>query len=270
MTGAGLASLDGATVLVTGASSGIGAALAPVLAARGATVGVAARRADRLDEVVEQCRHASPGDDPGHRRWAADLSDPRAAAALTVEAWDEMGGLDVVVNNAAVPMRRSVQRLDLATVETVTAMNYLSPVAIALAVLPHMVERDSGVIVNVSSMAGRLGVGREAAYCGSKFALCGWTEAMAMDLWHTGVAVRLVLPGAIATEIWDQPGNDPSPYQGPFEPPEDVAAGICDAICGDRFETWVPDLKAIAEYKTSEIDEFMAGAVEFIEGGRSS
>ena len=106
-----------------------------------------------------------------------------------------------------------------------------------------MLERDPGVIVNVSSFGGRAGIVKEAAYCASKFALCGWSEAMAMDLFHTGVDVRLILPGAIATEIWDQPGNDDPVYDGPFEPPETVAAGIIDAIEGDAFELYVPDMR---------------------------
>ena len=130
-------------------------------------------------------------------------------------------------------------------------------------------RHDRGVIVNVSSLGGRLGIANEAAYSASKFALCGWSEAMAMDLWSTGVDVRLVLPGAIATEIWDQPGNDPSPYRGPWEPAEDVAAVICDSLLGDRFEWWAPDMKSIAEFKTSDIDSFMAGAVEFVTGQQS-
>jgi short-subunit dehydrogenase len=256
-----LASLDGARVLVTGASSGIGAALAPMLAERGATVGIVARRADRLRQVLDACEVAGPG--LGHRLWSVDLSDPDAAARVGRDAWDAFGGLDAVVNNAAQPMRRPVQRLDVATVDSVMRTNFLSPVALSLAVLPGMLERDHGVIVNVSSLGGRIGIGREAAYVASKFALSGWSEATAMDLWSSGVEVRLVTPGAIDTEIWDQPGNDPSPYDGPFEPPEIVAEAICDALTGDRFEIYVPDMKAVAEFKTSEIDSFLASAATF-------
>jgi short-subunit dehydrogenase len=253
-----LATLDGARVLVTGASSGIGAALAPLLAERGATVGIVARRADRLDEVLLRCTAAGGRD---HRRWAVDLSDPDAAASVAVEAWDAFGHLDAVVNNAARPMRRSVPDLDVATVDQVMRINFLSPVALSLAVLPRMLERDAGVIVNVSSLGGRLGIMNEAAYSASKFALTGWSESMAMDLWSTGVDVRLITPGAIATEIWDQPGNDPAPFDGPFEPPDTVAAAICDALLSDSFETYTPDMKGVAEYKTSDIDGFMAGTV---------
>ena len=86
---------------------------------------------------------------------------------------------------------------------------------------------------------------------------------MALDLWHTGVQVRLVLPGAIDTEIWDLPDNDPPLYNGPLEPAENVAAGIVDAIEGEGFEHYLPDMKAIAEMKTSAIDDFMAGAIAF-------
>ena len=169
---------NGRTVLVTGASSGIGAAVARELAARGDTVALVARRADRLDEVLAECRRTSPASE----RWAADLSDPPAAADLALEIWDHFGGLDVVINNAAVPMRRHVSRLTMAEVERTMRINYLSPVAISLAVLPRMLERKSGTVVNVSSLGGRLGITSEAAYSGSKFALAGWSESMAIDL----------------------------------------------------------------------------------------
>jgi short-subunit dehydrogenase len=253
----------GANVLVTGASSGIGAALAPLLAERGATVGIVGRREDKLAEVLERCRaHA-----PESRLWVLDLADTEAAEALALEAWDAFGHLDVLVNNAAVPKRRAVTKLSLEEVRHTMAVNFESPVRMGQAVLPRMLERGSGSIVNVSSFGGRAGILHEAAYCASKFALCGWSESMALDLWGTGVDVRLILPGAIDTDIWDRPDNDEAPYQGPFEPPETVAEGIVAAIEGDGFEHYLPDMKAIAEMKTSDIDGFMAGVIAFNEAG---
>jgi short-subunit dehydrogenase len=252
--------VDGAKVLVTGASSGIGAALAPMLAERGATVGIVARRPDRLAEVLERCQaHA-----PASRMYVCDLGDTDAAEALVRHTWDDMGGLDVLVNNAAIPKRRAVQVLTLDEVRETMAVNFEAPVRMTLALLPKMLERNHGMVVNVSSFGGRAGIVKEAAYCASKFALCGWSEAMAMDLFHTGVDVRLILPGAIATEIWDQPGNDDPAYDGPLEPPETVAAGIIDAIEGDAFELYVPDMRPIVEFKTAGgVDDFRAGAVAF-------
>jgi len=255
----------GRTVLVTGASSGIGAAVARELAARGDTVALVARRADRLDEVLADCRATSATSE----RWAADLSDPTAAADLALEIWDHYGGLDVVVNNAGVPMRRHVSQLTMAEVERTMRINYLSPVAISLAVLPRMLARDSGTIVNVSSMGGRLGIAREAAYSGSKFALAGWSESMAIDLDRTGVSVKLILPGPVDTETWDQPDNDAPQYDGPKVPPQEVAGDIVDAIDSDRFEHYLPDMKSVIEFKTSDIDAFMLGMRALTEGAGS-
>jgi short-subunit dehydrogenase len=115
------------------------------------------------------------------------------------------------------------------------------------------------MIVNVSSLGGRLGITAEAAYSGSKFALAGWSESMVVDLDGTGVSVKLIIPGAIDTEIWDQPDNDAPLYDGPKEPPEAIAAGIVDAIDSDTFEHYLPDMKAIIEAKTSDIDSFIVG-----------
>jgi short-subunit dehydrogenase len=246
---------SGRTILVTGASSGIGAALARELAGRGDTLALVARRAERLDQVLADCRATASAS----QRWAADLSDPASAADLALEIWDHFGGLDVVVNNAAVPMRREVTRLTMAEVERTMRINYLSPVSISLAVLPRMLRRKSGTIVNVSSLGGRLGITAEAAYSGSKFALAGWSESMAIDLDGTGVRVKLILPGAIDTEIWDQPDNDAPLYDGPKEPPAAIAGALADAIDSDRFEHYLPDMKAVIEAKTADIDAFMVG-----------
>ena len=172
----------GRTVLVTGASSGIGAAVARSLAARGDTVALVARRADRLEAVLADCRTTSPASE----RWAADLSEPEAAAHLALRSGTTTAGSTSSINNAAVPMRRHVTRLTMAEVERTMRINYFSPVAITLAVLPRMLERGSGTIVNVSSLGGRLGITAEAAYSGSKFALAGWSESMAVDLDRLG------------------------------------------------------------------------------------
>jgi short-subunit dehydrogenase len=249
----------GSRVLVTGASSGIGAVTAVALAERGATVGLVARRADRLDAVLERCRaHA-----PRSQSWAVDLSDLDATARLANDAWDAFGGLDVIVNNAGIPKRRPSTELTVGDLSQVLHTNVLSPVHLTLTLLDRMIAAGRGVIVNVGSLAGRVGVPTEAAYCASKFALSGWSEALAIDLAGTGVEVRLILPGAIDTEIWDQPDNDPPIYDGPLEPPETVAAAIVAAIEGDAFETYVPDLKAIVELKTSDADAYLQGAAAF-------
>jgi short-subunit dehydrogenase len=131
-----------------------------------------------------------------------------------------------------------------------------------LALLPRWLERDHGMVVNVSSFGGRAGILGEAAYCASKFALAGWSEAMLMDLWDTGVEVRLVLPGAIDTEIWDVPGNDDPLFVGDLYPAQDLATGIADCIEGDQFELYLPDMKPIVEMKTSDAQGFLGGIVE--------
>jgi short-subunit dehydrogenase len=228
--------VSGSTILVTGASSGIGASLAPMLAARGATVGIVARRKDRLESVLARCREHAPGS----RLWVADLSDLDAAERVALEARDAFDGLDCLVNNAAIPKRMPVQRLTRNDVDTVMRVNFTSPVRMILALLPTWLERDRGCVVNVSSMGGRIGIAHEAAYCASKFALAGWSESMAIDLHATGLEVKLVLPGPIETEIWDLPENDPALYEGPFVPAEECATSIADAIESDGFEHYAP------------------------------
>jgi short-subunit dehydrogenase len=254
-------------VLITGASSGIGASAAVLLAEQGATVGLVARRADRLDVVLAECHQHSPGS----QRWVTDLGDLDATARLADDVWDAFGELDAVVNNAAIPKRRRAADLTIAEIEQVLRVNFLSPAQLTLRLLPRLVAAGHGVIVNVSSLAGRVGVPNEPAYSASKFALCGWTESLAIELAGTGVHVRLVLPGAIDTEIWDLPDNDPPVYDGPKEPAESVARAIVDAVeaalaGGGSFETYVPDLKPIVELKTSDADAYLAGAVAFRDG----
>ncbi len=246
--------LEGARVLVTGASSGIGAALARTLAEQGAIVGLVARRRDRLEAVLDECRTWSPDS----QLWVVDLADTDGAARLARTAWDALGHLDCLVNNAGIPMRRHTVDLDVDTVERVMRVNFLAPATMTMALLPRMLARGSGMVVNVASVAGRLGNANEAAYSASKFALCGWSEATAVDLWDSPIEIRLVNPGPIDTEIWDQPGNDDPLYDGPKISAAEMAGGIVAAMRGGGFEHYVPDLKGVIEAKTADPDRFLA------------
>lgn len=241
--------LDGARVLVTGASSGIGAATARAFAARGATVGVVARRRDRLEQVVTDC--------PGGRLWAADLSDLDALAPLAERIDDELGGVDVLVNNAGAPKRKHVTALTADEVEQVMRLNYFSPIRLTLALLPRMRARGRGVVVNVASLGGRIGIATESAYCASKFALAGWSEAAAMDLAGSGVDIRLVNPGAFESEIWDQPDSDPPYFETDKLPASQCGEAIVEAVLGSAFETYAPDMKPIVISKTQDPDAFI-------------
>ena len=195
-----------------------------------------ARRADRLASVAEECQAFTPGS----RAWTVDLADLDAAEQFAHDAVAEFGAVDVLVNNAAIPARIPVTRITAAEVARVMDVNFHAPVRMTLALLPRWLARDAGCVVNVSSLGGRIPIAQESAYCASKYALCGWSEVMAVDLHGTGVEVKLVLPGPIDTEIWDQPGNDPAAYQGPFIPAADAAASIVEAIEGDGFEYYAP------------------------------
>lgn len=248
--------IDGSTILVTGASSGIGEALAPMLAARGATVGIAARRTDRLEATLARCREHSPGS----RMWTVDLSDADAAVAFVGDAWDAFGHLDCLVNNAGMGKRKLLTDHTTDDLELVMRTNFLSPIRMNLAVLPRMLARGSGTIVNVASGGGRFGIVHESAYCASKFAMSGWSEVAAMDLADTPIEIKLVQPGAIETEIWIQrPGELPGLPDPGFASADECAAGIVDALETDGFEFFVPaDLKAHVDLKNSDVAGWIA------------
>jgi short-subunit dehydrogenase len=261
---------DRPTAVITGASAGLGAELARVLAEQGYTVGLVARRADRLRAVLDECRRHSPSS----VMWVEDLADPSAPARIAANALATFGVVDVVVNNAATPGVRHVSRLEADEVERVMGVNFMAPVRLTLALLPSMLERDRGTVVNVSSMGGRVGIPRESAYVASKFALCGWSESLALDLWKTGVRVRLIIPGAIDTEIWDRPGEEEAAYSGPKASAREAAVGIAASIDSDAFEHYVPEgplesghtMAQIVGHKTADIDTYFARSMEILFG----
>ncbi len=196
--------------------------------------------------------------------WTVDLSDLDAATKLVEDAWNAFGALDCLINNAAIGKRKRLTDHSAHDLDTVMRTNFLSPIRMNLAVLPRMLERGSGTIVNVASGGGRFGIAHESAYCASKFAMSGWTEVAAMDLADTPIEVKLIQPGAIDTEIWiQQPGELAGLPGAQFVSAEVCAAGIVDALESDGFEFYVPaDLKDHVDFKNSDVPawiDLMAG-----------
>lgn len=252
----------GTRVLVTGASSGIGAGLAEEFARRGAVVGICARRADRLAEVLARCRRNSPGS----RMWVRDLGDPREVDELAAAAVEELGGVDVLVNNAGIPKRRHVTQLDPAAVETVVNINFLTPVRLTLRLLPSMLARGRGRIINISSVAATLSSPGEAAYDASKAALSAFSEAAAIDLWDSGIKVLVVYPALVDTELFSASDNDPvldanlSPV-----PVSELVSAVFDAVNKEALEVYVPGFFAdLAAGKARDVQSFLAGAAAFV------
>lgn len=253
--------LKGKNVLVTGASAGIGAALAEGFAARGATVGICARRTDRLEAVLARCREHAPDS----RAWTIDLSDLGALDEFAQRIVGELGGIDVLVNNAGIPKRKPVQALTPAIVDELMQINYLSPVHLTLALLPGIIDR-AGRIAFVSSVAARLSPPAEAAYAATKAAISAWAECMKVDLRDTGAKIHVVYPGVIDTELFHLPGNDPLPKTGVEMLPVDaMVEPVLGAIENDQFEVSVPDwFNKVYEGKYKDVEAFLEGTIAFV------
>jgi NAD(P)-dependent dehydrogenase (short-subunit alcohol dehydrogenase family) len=197
--------------------------------------------------------------------WAVDLTDDAAVDRLAAEALDRLGGVDILVNNAGIPKRRHVARLDPATVASVMAINYLAPVRLTLALLPHMLAKGSGRIVNMSSVAAPLSSPGEAAYDASKAALAVFSEAMAVDLWDTGIKVTVIYPGVVDTDLFTLPDNDP--FAGGVEAisVDEAVQAIFEGIAGGSIAVYVPEYFAsFAKDKAQNLDAFMAGMAAYV------
>ena len=252
----------GGTALVTGASTGIGAQLAVDLAAQGMTVGICARRAERLAGVLEACRRHTPAS----RSWTIDLSDLDAIAAFGARAEAELGSIDLLVNNAAMPKRRFVTALRDDEIDDPIRLNYLSPVRLTKAVLPGMLARGKGAVVCIGSVAARMSPPGETSYSASKAALTAFCEGLAVELWDTPVSAHVLHPGIIATELFDLPDNDPS-YADDIEalPASAVTEALLEQLASGAFEAYVPSWFAdIASGKAANLDGYLSGAAEYL------
>ncbi|MDP1795430.1 MAG: SDR family oxidoreductase [Acidimicrobiales bacterium] len=258
----------GKRVLVTGASSGIGAALAERVASLGATVGITARREDALAATLKACQAHSPSS----AMWLCDMAVREEVDVLADDVLAAFGGVDLLINNAGIPRRKHVTELDFATVEHVMRVNYLAPIQLTLELLPGMLERGDGRIVNVSSIAAPLSSPGESSYDASKAALASFSEAMAMDLWFDGIKVMVVYPGVVDTPLFDIPDNDPLPASAPERiPVSEMVDAIIEGITNDASEVYAPAwFKDIVIGKAQNTSGFLAGAAQFARDSRES
>lgn len=144
-------------------------------------------------------------------------------------------------------------------------INYSSPVRLTLALLPHMLERGEGRIVNVSSVAATLSSPGESAYDASKAALSAFSEAMAVDLWDSGVKVLIVYPGLVDTELFSLPDNDPPLAAIDPITVEEMVDGVLGALRRDELQVYVPGWFAdLAASKARDVAGFLAGAAEYV------
>ncbi|MGO9829327.1 MAG: SDR family NAD(P)-dependent oxidoreductase [Myxococcaceae bacterium] len=189
--------LSGRVALVTGASRGIGRAIAEALSEEGAAVAVLSTRLDGARPVAEALRAK------GQRAYpvAADVASPSALDAALAEVRRALGPVDVLVNNAGIALRQPLAATADADFERVLAVNLLGPLYLARRLLPDMAERGWGRVVNVSSISGTLGTAGMAAYCASKWGLNGLTRALSEEVKARGVLVAAVLPGSTDTEM---------------------------------------------------------------------
>lgn len=189
--------ISDSTVLVTGANGGIGAAIARQLAARQATLLLSGRNAAQLELLATELSATGAQ----VRVIAADLAEPGAAPALVARALQLVGHIDMVVNCAGVQNFGFFSNETAADTERLFRVNTLAPMALVQAVLPHMLQRQAGHIVNVGSIFGSIGYPCFASYSASKFALRGFSEALRRELVGSGIALTYVAPRFTKTAL---------------------------------------------------------------------
>lgn len=250
----------GKSVIITGASAGIGRRLAEVLASQGARLTLAARSEEALGEVAARCREL------GGEALAVptDVSDPDACERLVRAAVEAHGGVDVLVNNAGISMwARFDEITDLTLFERIMRINYLGSVYCTYHALPHL-KRANGQIVAVSSLTGKAGVPTRTAYAASKHAMQGFFDSLRVELRNTGVDILVVSPGFVATEVRDRAvGPDGRPLTGS---PRDESRGNmsverCVDLIVDAMEKRKRDLVMTAQGRAGVALRLIAPAV---------
>jgi short-subunit dehydrogenase len=248
-------SLLSGSVVVTGASGGIGHAIVRACAARGACLTVTGRRRDVLEPLAAEV---------GGRAVACDLSDRGAVATLT----GEIAGADVLIANAALPASGLLTEFTEEQVDRMLEVNLRAPIALAHALVPHMIARRSGHLVFVSSLSGKVASPSSSIYSATKFGLRGFALGLREDLRSYGVGVSVVLPGFIRDAGMFADANIALPRGVRTRSPEDVAAAVVGAVERNRAEVEVAPLglrvganfAAVAPATAATVSRMMGGA----------
>ena len=229
------ARLDGKVAIVTGASSGIGLAVARKLVAAGARVALVARTKAKLEDAVREL---------GEERAAAyplDVKDFAALASLPEQVKQRFGGLDVLVNNAGLNHRGSVLEHSAAELADVITTNLTAPVYLTRAAIPHL--RRGGFVVNVASLAGMVPVPHEAAYSASKAGLRAFTRSLDDELGARGLTACLVSPGPVDTGFVGDVEHVPDlVFSQPMRSAEQVADAVLECLETGEREIAIPRL----------------------------
>lgn len=184
---------SGKVAWITGASSGIGAALARDLAGRGSHVVLSGRDEARLAEVAADCGETLI--------LPFDVRDDDALAEATAKAIGWRGGVDIAFANAGVSQRSRALKTDMQVYRDIIAIDLTAQIAFSQGLLAHMVERGSGALAFISSIAGKVGVPMRTGYCAVKFGLAGFADALRGELSQSGVDVHVIYPGSVATNV---------------------------------------------------------------------
>ena len=226
---------SGKTVWITGASSGIGAAMARALAAQGARLILSGRNEQALAAVAEGMGETL--------LLPFETTDQAAMIAATARAWEWSDGIDMLINNAGISQRALAIDTDYSVYERIIAVDLLAPIALTQAVLPHMVARGSGRIVMISSVAGKFGVPMRTAYSAAKFGLIGYADALRSEVAHLGLKVHVIAPGSVRTNVARNALTADGSARGESDPhieggidPDVAVAEMLTAIAADERE----------------------------------
>jgi len=235
-------------VWITGASSGIGKALAYDLSHRGARLVLSSRREDALQEVRQRCTHPDR-----HVVETLDLAEPASLGAAAERVQSDVGAVDVLVNNGGISQRGTAADTDMDAVRRIMEVNFFGAVELTKAVLPDMQRRGHGHIAVVSSVVGKFSTPFRTSYAASKHALHGWYDGLRAEVYDDNIGVTIVCPGFVRTNVGanalDANGNrlgERASEKG--MPPEDCATVIGDAIEQARAETYVGGWETIGVY----------------------